>query len=136
MITLFVPGKLTNPLNGSLSRAHWSVKRKWALSWQAATWNALNALITSGWAPAPEVPKCVTFHAQTAKTFDDDGLRAALKPVRDALMGFPASTPRLFRVIHSDAPDSGHEFVYAQRIDRKARGVQITISPRPRAGTE
>jgi hypothetical protein len=54
---------------------------------------------------------------------DGDGLQAALKPIRDALIDCA--------VLHSDAPDSGHEFVYTQRIDRARRGCEIRVSLRP-----
>ena len=31
------------------------------------------------------------------------------------------------KIIDSDAPDSGHRFVYEQRVDHANRGVQITV---------
>jgi len=131
-ITIFVGGKLTNPLNGSLSRAHWSHKHKWSMGWKAATWNAVAQTEANPFHPChvvivAEVPKRVMFLAQTARVFDEDGLQAALKPIRDALMGWPPDAPTHWRVIHSDAPDSGHVFQYAQVVNRQERGVRITV---------
>ena len=64
-------------------------------------------------------PKAIRFLAQTGATWDDDAIPAGIKPIRDALIGY---------VIHSDAPDSGHRFEYAQVVNRKERGVRITIT--------
>ena len=122
LLELFVPGALRNPLNGSLSRAHWTVKSKWANEWKAKTVAAMMhapaTIPTTYHAPFTEIPKLIRFIANTGSTWDDDNLPAAIKPIRDALIGY---------VIHSDAPDSGHVFTYAQRVDRKRRGVRITV---------
>jgi len=138
ILEVFVPGKLTNPLNGSLSRAHWSHKHRWSTAWKAATW-VETAKLWTGPGPTPtwtpEQPKRVTFMAHTARLFDETGLRAALKPAEDALMGWPQAHPTHWRLIHSDAPDSGHVFVYDQVIDRAQRGVRITIEPHPKGAT-
>jgi hypothetical protein len=64
--------------------------------------------------------------AHTFNRFDDDGLRNACKPILDGLVDAG--------VLHSDAPIAGHLVTYDQRIDRKHRGIQITISPREEAG--
>lgn len=125
MIELFVPGVLKNPLNGSFSRAHWSARSKWARDWHERTM----LVVRHGQLLYPRAyetmrlkePKRIAFLAQTGATWDDDAIPAGLKPIRDALIGY---------VIHSDAPDSGHVFEYAQVINRKARGVRITIVPR------
>jgi hypothetical protein len=69
--------------------------------------------------PSPATRKVITFAAQTWNTMDDDNLRAALKPVRDALKDM--------RVIDDDKPSAGHTFIYEQRIDRKHPGVTLTI---------
>ena len=118
---IFVGGALRNPLNGSLSRAHWSHKSRWAKEWKHRTRVAL--LEARPWPPAllePADPKRITFTAHVAGKWDDDSIPAAIKPARDALIG---------NVIHSDAPDSGHEFIYAPAvIDRKHRGIQIAIT--------
>ena len=130
VIELFVPGKLTNPLNGALSRAHWTIKSDWAYGWKLATWNAIHDQADLSLVGDPAVPKRVTFTAQVGRLWDDDNLPAGLKPCRDALMGraLPGNLVR-YRVIHSDAPDSGHQFEYAQVVNRKERGVRITITP-------
>ena len=68
-------------------------------------------------------PKRVHFHAHTWNVMDEpDGLSASIKPIRDALVECG--------VIHSDAPNSGHEFVYSQEVKRDQRGVVIRVSPR------
>lgn len=123
MIEFFVPGKLVNPLNGSFSRSHWSRRSRWANEWKARTIAALCAAHPNGDDSVPlHAPKRVTFLAQTGAAWDDDAIPAGLKPVRDALIGY---------VIHSDAPDSGHEFRYSQVICRQHRGVLIRVEPRP-----
>ena len=77
-------------------------------------------------------PKCIELTAYVWNYFDThDGLRNALKPVVDGLVRA--------RVIHSDAHACGHLFLYAQILDRKRRGVAISITPlaaRPAAGEE
>lgn len=121
-MTVFIPGKLRNPLNGS-----WGGYLKHARI--AKAWRELTAAeILVTWINAgrprrdPRAPKAITFTAHVAAGWDDDNLPAAIKPIRDALVG---------TVIHSDAPDSGHEFRYAQIIDRAHRGVAITIEALP-----
>jgi hypothetical protein len=125
MIEVFVPGALRNPLNGSFSRAHWSARSKWARAWKERTMLVLRQseiLYPKAYETMRvRAPKRITFTAQTGATWDDDAIPAGIKPIRDALIGY---------VIHSDAPDSGHLFEYAQRIDRTHRGVKITITPR------
>jgi hypothetical protein len=44
-----------------------------------------------------------------------------VKPIRDALVECG--------LLHSDAPDSGHIFVYHQVVDRAHRGVEIIVEP-------
>src|SRR4029077_99055 len=99
VIEVFVHGALRNPLNDSLSRAHWTRKSKWSQEWKRRTWEALLCTVP----PAerdrvlPTEPKLVRFLAQTGAAWDDDNLPAAIKPIRDALIGI---------IVHSDAPDS------------------------------
>jgi len=116
-LSLFVPGGLQNPLNGSLSRAHWSRKAKWAKAWKART-RAIWLHEEVGPLPDLHRPKRITFTARVGSLWDDDNLPAGIKPVRDALIGL---------VIQSDAPDSGHMFIYTQIIDRSRRGVEVTV---------
>lgn len=120
-VEFWVPGKLVNPLNGALSRAHWSVKSRWA---RENRQNTLLAMIESGVTNRranANQPSQVTFTAHVAGAWDDDNLPAALKPHRDALVG---------PLIHSDAPDSGHTFTYRQVIDRTRRGVLVVVETR------
>ncbi len=118
-ISFFVPGQLQNPLNGSLSHAHWSRKAKWARGWKTRTrvvW------LHDEVGPLPDLHrrKRITFTAHVGALWDDDNLPAACKPARDALIGL---------AIHSDATTSGHEFVYRQVVDRARRGLEIAIEP-------
>jgi hypothetical protein len=130
IIEWFVPGALRNPLNGSFSRAHWSAKSRWAKEWKARTVAMMTQQMVATQLLAVygeplgvilEHPKRVSFLAHTGAPWDDDAIPAGCKPIRDALIGY---------AIHSDAPDSGHVFEYAQVVNRKRRGVLITITPR------
>jgi hypothetical protein len=120
-MTLFLPRPLKNPLNGS-----WGNHFKHARI--ARTWRELTAScmlvewIHAGRPPrTPQAPKTITFTAHVGAKWDDDNLPAAIKPIRDGLVDAA--------VIHSDAPDAGHTFVYRQVVDRKRRGVEIAIVP-------
>ena len=123
---VFIPRPLKNPLNGS-----WGNHYKHARI--ARTWRELTAAcVLVEWINAgrprrdPRAPKTITFTAHVGAGWDDDNLPAAIKPIRDALVDA--------QVIHSDAPDSGHTFRYAQVIDRKHRGVEIAVVPSPTFG--
>lgn len=129
-MTVFVPGPLTNPLNGS--HGHWSKHRKWAEDWRERThhhlWLALRTQLPRVNAVRMDAayaarPKVVRFLAKTGNSVDDDNLRAMLKPCRDALKDA--------RIIHDDAKHSGHTFLYDQVIDRAERGVLITWDEAP-----
>ena len=133
LLAIFVPGKFVNPLNANAWG--WQKRSRLAKQWKLAVANALfeiavchvKGIRLPGIVPglvdyrlAVKMPKRVTFLANTHNVMDTDGLQAALKPVRDALVECG--------VIHSDAPDSGHEFVYEQQIDRVHRGVTIRVA--------
>jgi len=130
-VTVFIEGKLTNPLNGKLSRAHWSRKSEWAKAWKERT--AVAWLTQVGTVPELDdlgQPKRITFTAYVGSPWDDDSIPAAIKPIRDALIG---------RAIFNDAPKDGHTFVYRQQVCRglgAKRGVEVSIaaaSPGPGA---
>jgi hypothetical protein len=131
---------LTNPLN---SRRHW--RAVWASSrtWRTKTADvALVAMVKASGKVGlrrvieihdPARPRRITFRAHVARRFDDEGLIAACKPIRDALCPPMLSWRRGRMVgaagaemIHSDGPDSGHEFRYEQIVDRANPGVEIT----------
>lgn len=87
-------------------------------SWSAPSW------WTAPWPMRADTPKVVTMTAMVWSLFDaHDGLQNALKPVVDGLVRG--------EILHSDAPDCGHRFDYAQRIERKSLGVEITIKELP-----
>ena len=64
--------------------------------------------------------KRVRFLAHVFRLFDSDGLQAAIKPCRDALVEC--------HVLSGDGPRDGNEFLYDQEIDRARRGVTIRVS--------
>jgi len=117
-LTFFIPGKLENHAN---QRSHWRRYATYRKLWREKTHlMAICSANTRGWTgPFSRVPKRITFVAHTWNTLDSDGLQNALKSCRDGLVSC--------RLIHSDAPDSGHTFSYAQVVDRKQRGVKVTV---------
>lgn len=118
LLAIFVAGRLLNAMNDS--GWIWQKRVKYVKGWKERV--AL-AVLESGYRPFTDFRrKRVSFLANTHNAMDGDGLQAALKPVRDALM--------VAGVISGDADRDGHEFVYAQRIDRTRRGVEIRVSPR------
>ena len=125
-MTIFVPGKLRNPLNGSWGG--WRKHARLAKDWRERTAMELlfERLRHESEQVAPNDPKTITFTAHVGAGWDDDNLPAAIKPIRDALVDA--------QVIHSDAPDSGHVFRYAQVVDRTHRGVEIVVLPSPPVG--
>ena len=120
LLDVFVPGKLRNPLNGSWGG--WRKHARLAKDWRERT--AQHILIARNFRKLSPVdlaaPKRVTFTAYVGAQWDDDNLPGAVKPARDSLVGL---------VIHSDAPSSGHEFVYRQETRREQRGVGISVTP-------
>lgn len=124
LLAVFVRGHLVNPLNATAWG--WRKRSQLAKSWKQ---RVAQALLESSWAQtttarvAARTHKVVTFHAHTHNTMDGDGLQAALKPVRDALIECG--------VISGDADQDGHRFVYEQEIHRARRGVIIRVALRP-----
>jgi hypothetical protein len=116
--SIFVPGPLQNPMNGP--HGHWSKHARWARNWRERTAQRLFVAQHYDRLPRPSsASKHVTFTLQTWNRVDDDALGPMAKPCRDALIDAG--------IIHSDAPNSGHRFSYAQTIDRTHRGVRITV---------
>lgn len=117
-LVIAVPGQIRNPLNSTLSL--WK-HRRLVKAWRDRTAEHARValLLLPAWREVdPRAPKRVTFHATVARVFDDDNLRAAIKPLRDGL--------RDARVIHDDDPGSGHRFAYEQARGIW-RGVRITV---------
>lgn len=116
-LVLFVPGALTNPLNAT-GWSRWK-HRRWAKTWKYKTYSAI---LESGYRLglwSAEKPKRVTFRAHVKRLFDDDNLRACIKPSRDSLVGAG--------ILSTDAPGHGHEFVYEQIATRSWRGVEVRV---------
>ena len=115
VLRVFVPGIVTNQLNGAQGW-HWSRVAKERKEWRARTVTMVRSRRHE--APfVPTVPKRITFTAHVWSRFDDDSLPATMKSVRDGLIDAG--------LIHADGPTSGHVFEYKQIVDRQRRGVQI-----------
>jgi hypothetical protein len=121
LLAIFVTGKLANPLNGT--PWIWQKRTRYAKGWKERVAMALLERHNAEGAVMTRLewmrPKRVTFHASVFHKFDSDGLEAACKPIRDALVECG--------VISGDAERDGHAFVYEQRIDRAHRGVEIHV---------
>jgi len=133
--SVFIPGAPRNPLNGSWG--HWAKHHRWATTWRDRTAQYLFVLRTSGQLRGPGYgasydmrrPKRITLCAQVGRRMDNqDNLRAALKPIVDGLVDA--------RVIHSDGPTSGHVIEYLQLVNRRERGVRVTVAEEPIGGAE
>ena len=128
-LTVFVPGRLVNPLN---QRWHWAERAQWARRWRQNTALSVGSqrhvLIGHGYRTFftnfIQRPKAITFVAHVARRFDPDGLSAALKPCLDGLGQGRADA----KMIASDGPDAGHTVSYEQVLDRRIQGVEITIA--------
>ena len=68
------------------------------------------------------MPRLVHFHGYVQRLFDSDGLQAALKPCRDALV--------VYGVLNDDAERAGHLFEYSQETSAGWRGVVVTVTAR------
>jgi len=117
---LFVPGTLRNPLNDRKLDDH-HARAAWRRLWRD---KVADALLEVGyrrgqWDPA--APKRVTIVGHVRRRFDlaTDGLRAACKPIPDAL--------KLVGVIDDDRDSAGHEFTYDQVVDRLWLGVEVHV---------
>lgn len=121
LVSIWVQGQLFNPLN----QASWGLwkHRRWAKDCRTRVANLLFGTLGIRRRDInPEVPKVVIFHRYGFNLFDDDGLRAALKPHRDALKDMG--------LVNDDRVTAGHTFEYKQEISRgknRRVGVQITV---------
>ena len=123
LLAVWVSGKLVNPLNASAWG--WQKRSRTAKAWKERTALAVyesKDWILKEWLEWLTKPKVVHFHASVFNRFDDDGLAAAIKPIRDALIECS--------IIAGDAVIDGNVFVYSQVIDRARRGVEIRVSLR------
>jgi hypothetical protein len=114
-VRIFIPGALRNYANG---RVHWRTEAAYRKRWRLAVGLVARPV---GLAALATEPKHIHLDAQTFNRFDADGLANACKPILDGLVDAG--------VLHSDGPSSGHLVTYAQAINRKERGVRITITP-------
>ena len=120
VLTLVVPGVLKNPLN---QRWYHYTRLRWTRTWHEKTSGAiLEADSRQGWRIVSALQCCVHFHAYVQRLFDSDGLQAALKPCRDALV--------VYRVLADDSVASGNLFDYEQVKSAGWRGVVVTVRAR------
>lgn len=136
LLAIWVPGKLKNPLNGpqygkqkfvqSRYRRDW--KDRVALALFEIRWRAEGKWFvpTGALDNYPTGPTRVLLTASVHQKFDSDGLQAACKPIRDALVECG--------VVSGDAERDGHVWEYAQRIDRARRGIEIRVRLSPGTG--
>ncbi len=137
MISFFIPCRLQNLTN---TRGHWSVRHRYSSQLRAIT-AALGVEASRGTEVHPEEPKVVKFTAYVRRRFDEDGLQAALKPIRDGLqVPAPAvvNDGRMVKaaqvgcgIIHSDGIHSGHRFEYQQELVKKGGQVGAFVSIEP-----
>ena len=149
-LEIFVPGRLQNTANGSLSHAHWTARSSYAKWWRYEVAGRVRlAMKRAGWTVAPEMPKHIKLVALVSNRLDKAGLASALKPVEDGLqterIQMVRGVPRLLPgagIIDDDGPRHPHVITHDQEIarphkqDPKARcsptidprGVRITIS--------
>lgn len=151
-LVAWIPGKLANFENKG--GRHWGPKARYHKTWRERTVlcvkDALNRAkidpkAFSYWKDSypwgTGDPKLVVFTAYVARLFDsDDGLRNAIKPIKDALLpeyryaikkGARAGTSVLVlgvALIDSDGPGNRHKFEYRQAV-HKQRGVEVVVQP-------
>ncbi len=129
-LTLFVRGQLVNPTNQRWK--HWRARHKWSSEWRertamachladtrAATFKRLRGQTARGGKLR------VLFTPVGPRRFDDDGIVAALKPVRDELAS-------LF--LTRDGPEDGHTWTVGPQgvtQDRTFWGVTLTVTVEP-----
>lgn len=128
MIQFFLPCRLQNLTN---TRGHWSVRHRYSRQLRALT-AALGKEASRDVELHPDEPKHIKFIAYVRRRFDEDGLQAAVKPIRDGLQ-IPApalvKNGRVVRqaqvgcgIIHSDGIRSGHQFEYQQETIKRGTG--------------
>lgn len=137
MISFFIPCRLQNLTN---TRGHWSIRHRYSSQLRAIT-AALGTEASRSMEVHPEAPKAITFVAYVRRRFDEDGLQAALKPIRDGLqIATPAvvNDGRMVRaaqvgcgLIHSDGIHGGHRFEYRQELVKKGGQVGVFVSIEP-----
>lgn len=117
-IELFIAGELANTMN---KRWGWRRDMKYKQRWREAVYGYLAAVGYRMGMVDPKSPKRITMVAHVFNRFDSktDGLRASLKSIPDAM--------KKAEVIEDDRDSSAHEFVYGQVVDRKRRGVEVTV---------
>jgi hypothetical protein len=119
-LVVWVPTRLVNPTN---EHGHWRLRAHRAKTQraaiQASVLNAMGRPSFTHFAFTPDhIPKRITLTGHMARRLDPDNFVSACKTIVDGL--------RDAKVIHSDGPDSGHRFVYAQRV-AKPTGVEIRV---------
>lgn len=131
IVTIRIPGKLTNPKNVQ-GLGLWKHRTLIRDARERAA-HAMLAARGTGWPWPADLPKHIDFVAHLPRLLDDDSLPYALSPMRDALgdMGIIGKTPGTVRGPGrvKDAPEDGHQFTYAQVVDKDVSMTIITIAP-------
>jgi hypothetical protein len=122
-LEFWLPARIVNALN---RRQHWTATARRAQEQRDGVAAAVLGELGRRFqlAAPPSAPKAIRFEARVGQAFDDDGLRAALKHVRDGLIDA--------RLIDDDGPTSGHAFAYSQtpNTPRRDRGVRVVVELR------
>jgi hypothetical protein len=119
-LEVWIPGAVVNPLNES-AWGLWKHRRRMKGLRETAAMHLWAAIRQTGWRLPASAPKRITFARVGRNLMDSDGLQAACKPYRDALMDMA--------VIDDDRPRAGHTFVYQQDMNR-ARGAVAGVTIR------
>lgn len=123
LLAIFVSGRLKNPLNGNQFGSSGFGRTRYRQQWkERVALVILETMRVIEWGELAELrarPKVVTFLASLWSPMDSDGLQAAVKPVRDALVECG--------MLSGDAERDGNRFEYAQQVDRGRRGVEVRV---------
>ena len=121
-MTVFLPGVFRSPMSDS---QHWTKHARWVKDQKHRTEMAILAEVGRRHGVTASAPKVVTFRLCSTGEWDDDNLRAACKPARDAL--------KSMGLIDDDRPSAGHRFDYEWVLATKKTGIPkglwITVTP-------
>lgn len=122
VLTAFVVGRPTNPLNGGQRSymKHARLRKEWREKTAHHLLPFLRGRGSFSW--RADAPKIVTFTVYAFNMYDADALGAVCKSVRDALKDMG--------VIQDDRPSAGHTFHYTQAKPTRTAGVVHGIAIR------
>ena len=121
IISVMVPIRTENESN---QRSHWAARAKRAASQRTATYLCLIASPLE----RSRIPKAVRLVRIGGRGLDDDGLRSALKAVRDAVAcKHTARVPGFYDV--DDGPKGPITWLYAQEPGEWAVRIEVMLDP-------